>query len=58
MFFIRIISMKRDHENIFIFVSIFFMGDYKYNYFFSMKTDDVNVVGTGKNMWEFYVRFF
>ena len=50
MFFIRIISMKRDHENIFIFVSIFFMGDYKYNYFFSMKTDHVNVVGTGKNM--------
>ena len=26
--------------------------------FFSMKRDHVNVVGTGKNMWDMYVRFF
>ena len=26
--------------------------------FFSMKRDHVNIVGTGKNMWELYVRIF
>ena len=33
MFFMRIISVKKNHGNIFRFVSILFIGDYKYNYF-------------------------
>ena len=39
MFFMRIISMKKDHESIFRFVIIF-----------SMKKDHGDVAGTGKNM--------
>ena len=33
MFFMRIISVKKNYENIFRFVSILFMGDNKYDYF-------------------------
>ena len=39
MFFMRIISMKKDHESIFRLVIIF-----------SMKKDHGDVAGTGKNM--------
>ena len=30
--------MKRGYEDIFVFVGMLFMSDYKFNYFFSMKS--------------------
>ena len=57
-FFYKNLLVWKEITRIFSDLWVYFYGWLKMWLFFSMKRSHVNVVGTGKNMWELYVWFF